>query len=93
MTPVLYNTTEASVKLLEASRCTIVMASEGYEHYWQSSLQEMKELRLIKVPPITEFIHDRPVERYPYTKSYEDGLNDPMLVLQTSGMIIARITS
>ena len=81
----LYNTVEASIKLLKASCCGFVMASRSRKGFWDAPREQMPHLQLIEVPDVTHFIHDKPVKNYPYNRSFEEGLDDPQFVMQTSG--------
>lgn len=76
------------MKLLTATNSTVVFASKGYERHWKNSLAQMEDLRLIEVPEIDDFINDKPVEPYPFSKEFEDVRDDPLWVIQTSGKTI-----
>ncbi|TKA73217.1 hypothetical protein B0A55_07778 [Friedmanniomyces simplex] len=85
MYPFPANTPEGLVRLLELSKCEVVLASASHKHVWTEPLKQRPEMRLIEVPEIGEFVHDKQVEPYLYERTLDEGIEDPQLLIQTSG--------
>ncbi|KAK4503510.1 hypothetical protein PRZ48_004425 [Zasmidium cellare] len=84
MVPLMYNTPEGQVKLLQQLGCNVVVASAGCERYWSSSLEAMDGLRLVTMPGPEIFLEE-PHKPYPFQKSWDEGRDDAMVLMQTSG--------
>ncbi|KAK5119540.1 hypothetical protein LTR85_007368 [Meristemomyces frigidus] len=83
--PFAANTPEGLLSLLELSGSEVVMASDNHRELWKEPLALKPDLRFIEMPDIGHFIHDRAVTPYPYDRSYDEGMNDPVYMIQTSG--------
>ncbi|KAK0258682.1 hypothetical protein LTR59_008457 [Friedmanniomyces endolithicus] len=85
MLPFAANTPEGLVSLLELSSSEVVLATACHKHLWTEPLKQRPEIRLIEVPDIDEFVHDRRLQPYKYERTLDEGIDDTHLVLQTSG--------
>ncbi|KAK5687894.1 hypothetical protein LTR17_026672 [Elasticomyces elasticus] len=77
MFPFPANAPEGFVRLLELSNSKVALASPTHSHIWKEPLARKLDIRLIEVPEITEFIHEKFVKSYAYVKVWEEGINDP----------------
>ncbi|TKA68253.1 hypothetical protein B0A55_09937 [Friedmanniomyces simplex] len=85
MYPFPANTPEGLVRLLELSNSEVVLASVCHKHIWTEPLMLKPEIRLIEVPEICEFVHDKHVEPYLYERTMAEGIDDAQMLIQTSG--------
>ncbi|KAK5689976.1 hypothetical protein LTR17_026076 [Elasticomyces elasticus] len=85
MTPFPANTPEGLVHLLELTKSDVVFATPSYKHVWSLPLAQKPEIPLIEVPDVGEFVHDGPVDPYVYGRTYSEGVDDPHVLIQTSG--------
>ncbi|KAK3647930.1 hypothetical protein LTR22_013543 [Elasticomyces elasticus] len=85
MTPFPANTVEGLVHLLEQSKAEVALATACHKHIWSAPLELKPEIRLIEIPDITELIHGGHVEPYAYDRTLAEGLDEPHLLIQTSG--------
>ena len=76
---------DSLVKLLQATHSTAVLASEESRHVWDDVLARKGSLRLIDIPNIDHLLYEQAVQRYPYQRAFEDGLDHPIWMIQTSG--------
>ncbi|KAK1088566.1 hypothetical protein LTR33_000490 [Friedmanniomyces endolithicus] len=78
------NTPEGLVRLLELSNSEVFLASVCHKHIWSEPLKLKPEIRLIEVPEICEFVHDKHVEPYLYERTMAEGIDDAQMLIQTS---------
>ncbi|KAK0777694.1 hypothetical protein LTR91_024311 [Friedmanniomyces endolithicus] len=78
------NTPEGLVRLLELSNSEVFLASVCHKHIWTEPLKLKPEIRLIEVPEICEFVHDKHVEPYLYERTMAEGIDDAQMLIQTS---------
>ncbi|KAK3645619.1 hypothetical protein LTR56_009059 [Elasticomyces elasticus] len=85
MTPFPANTVEGLVHLLEQSKAGIALATACHKHVWSAPLELKPEIRLLEIPDITELINCAHVKHYAYDRTLAEGLDEPHLLIQTSG--------
>ncbi|KAK4893661.1 hypothetical protein LTR49_028473 [Elasticomyces elasticus] len=85
MFPFAANTPEGLARLLELSNSKVALATPTHSHIWKEQIARKPDIRLIEVPEITEFIHEKSVNPYAYVRVWEEGIEDPQVLIQTSG--------
>ena len=73
---------EVRVYLTKEAGCNILVCAQGFGDDEVSSRQE---LRRVIFPELEELAEPRNEGHYPYEKTLEEGLNDPFIILHTSG--------
>lgn len=78
------NSKDGQLNLFEKTDCNIIAYAESHEDLVKPWLRERK-MQAIKVSPVEAWFPDTEVPHFPYTKSFEQGEWDPLVVLHTSG--------
>ncbi|GAB0138719.1 putative secondary metabolism biosynthetic enzyme [Epichloe bromicola] len=85
------NSIEGALAVLGAAKCNIwVNPAGGKSAQLVNDLLQQRPMQVIDLPELDELLPEaesetEKVERFPYTKRWEDAINDPFCVLHTSG--------
>lgn len=85
------NSIEGALAVLEAAKCNIwVNPAGGKSAQLVNDFMQQRLMQVIDLPELDELLPEaesetEKVERFPYTKRWEDAINDPFCVLHTSG--------
>jgi len=78
------NSLEGHLGVIDAADCKIwCIASE--KNVQVEQILSKRAMRIMFLPSLDSLLHEIPVDPYPFTKSFEEAKNDPILVLHTSG--------
>lgn len=83
--PLPSNTQEAQVELLEATACKFVIAPKEMQAQWYGVRQAIPRLKSLIITSFDDLIDGTVVAHYPYSKTYDEGKNDPLHIAHTSG--------
>lgn len=90
------NSFEGQMNLFEKTDCHIICFDSSFKDVIQPLLEE-RPMDAIMVSSADAWLSDDEVPHFPYTKTYEEAQNDPVVVLHTSGStglpkpIVARV--
>ncbi|KAI4103538.1 MAG: hypothetical protein L6R37_003755 [Teloschistes peruensis] len=76
------NNLEGHLNVLQGVDCQVFLRAK------ETNIQHIasrRSMRIVVVPQLEALLHEHPVGIYPYTKTFEEGRNDPCLVLHTTG--------
>ena len=76
------NNLEGHLNVLKGVDCNVFLRSQDVNI---DEILSERPMRSEVVPELTDFLHDVPVEIYPYDKSFDEARMDPCLVLHTTG--------
>ncbi|TDZ38067.1 Non-canonical non-ribosomal peptide synthetase FUB8 [Colletotrichum spinosum] len=80
-----FNSVTFNKHLCESTNCHTVLHTEGVERLLKP-LQEALPMKAVQAPSLDTLLDDSIAAKpYPYTKSFEDGYDDPVVVGHTSG--------
>ncbi|KAF4945802.1 hypothetical protein FSARC_14357 [Fusarium sarcochroum] len=85
------NSIEGALAVLEAAKCNIwVNPASGKSEQLVNDFLQQRPMQVIDLPGLSELLPEaesdtETVERFPYTKRWEDAINDPFCMLHTSG--------
>ncbi|KAI1268145.1 hypothetical protein F5Y18DRAFT_442588 [Xylariaceae sp. FL1019] len=85
------NSIEGALAVLEAAKCNIWVNPAGAKPaQLVNDLMQQRPMQVIDLPELNELLPEAEseteiVERFPYTKCWEDAINDPFCMLHTSG--------
>lgn len=85
------NSIEGALAVLEAAKCNIwVNPAGGKSAQLVDDFLQQRHMQVIDLPELSELLPEdeskaETVERFPYTKCWEDAINDPFCMLHTSG--------
>lgn len=80
------NNTEGALAVLEATGCNIwVTASEVSPVSLVKEVLQKRTMQVLQLPLLDELLDSKTVEPFPYTKSFEEAIDDPFCFLHTSG--------
>ncbi|PSK45276.1 Periplasmic beta-glucosidase [Elsinoe australis] len=82
--PLMYNSPEAEVRLIDQTKTKTIISTESHKHYWAKVLEDRPCLKSIVIPDLDALYH-RQTRLYPYSKKFEDVKNEPLYIIQTSG--------
>lgn len=82
--PLDQNTKQAQLNLLENTRCRILDASEEIST-WDTLRPEADDFAFLKMPPFKYFAAKEPADHYPYTRTWDEIKDGPILIMHTSG--------
>jgi acyl-coenzyme A synthetase/AMP-(fatty) acid ligase len=76
------NSVEAQVNLFNKTSCEVLITipSNKVKEYL-----EQRPMRLLYVPELEKLLEQGEVPRYPFTKTFEEAKDNPLMVLHTSG--------
>lgn len=78
------NRPDIQVALLEKLQCTILLTPEDMSETTRVVL-ENRQMNKYILPNLDYFLSQKPVEPYPYSKTFEEARKDPYVVLHSSG--------
>ncbi|KAL9117063.1 MAG: hypothetical protein Q9187_006405 [Circinaria calcarea] len=76
------NSLDGQLSLLDSTQCSTLLSSANSN---VESILAKQQLRSIVVGELHEWLSEEPVPHFPYTKSFENSVNEPWIVLHTSG--------
>lgn len=85
------NSVEGALAVLEAAKCNIwVNPAGGKSTQLVNDFLQQRPMQVIDLPELSELLPEagsktETVQPFPYTKSWEDAINDPFCMLHTSG--------
>jgi len=85
LVPLMYNSSEAQVKLIEETECSIIIAPASHIQWWDSVRAAKPNVRYLEIPDLEHFYGTETVTAYPFTKKYQDVFDDIFYIIQTSG--------
>ncbi|KAF2456189.1 hypothetical protein BDY21DRAFT_288244 [Lineolata rhizophorae] len=73
--------------LLKTAKCTTIVCAGPVSSYplIEKTQAIRPDLRVIVVPPMSDWIAREPVPHYPYTKTFEEAEDDTVMIVHTSG--------
>lgn len=78
------NSKDGQLNLFDKTDCNIIAYAESHSNLVQPWLQERK-MQAIEVSPVEAWFPETEVPHFPYTKTFEQGEWDTLVVLHTSG--------
>ncbi|GAB7340920.1 hypothetical protein MBLNU457_7271t1 [Dothideomycetes sp. NU457] len=83
--PLMYNSTEAQIRLIEACECSTVIAPASHVQWWDAVRAAKPEIKYLEMTPLEHFYGTEDIAAYPYTKRFDNVYNEICYVIQTSG--------
>lgn len=80
------NSTEGALAVLEAAECNIWARpqEQKYLPLVEDFLQK-RYMEVLDLPELDELLDAEPTEPFPYTKAFDEAMQDPFCILHTSG--------
>ncbi|KAL3443935.1 hypothetical protein BJX65DRAFT_311412 [Aspergillus insuetus] len=78
-------TGEAQLRILEKKRCTVYLRPASMADHVTSILQGTSYIQTVTVPDIAELFREDEAEPLNYSKTWDEGKDDPWLIYHTSG--------
>ncbi|PYI24380.1 AMP-binding enzyme [Aspergillus violaceofuscus CBS 115571] len=78
-------TAEAQRRILEQQKCTVYLRPSTMTTQVDVILHDAPHVQTIDIPDLEEFLKDTEAEPVTYSKTWDEGKNDPWLVFHTSG--------
>lgn len=75
-------TVDIRLRLLQAADCHIYACSKSEK---DDPVLCRRKMQMVVIPEVDELLNPDIVPPYPYNRTLEQGLNDPLAVLHTSG--------
>lgn len=80
------NTLEVQLSLLSKTDCNTFLMPPEFPLSIVTEILSAREIKVLKIPGSSHWMDDgRPVESYPYSKTWEEAALEPFVVLHTSG--------
>ncbi|RMD43204.1 hypothetical protein DV735_g1890, partial [Chaetothyriales sp. CBS 134920] len=80
------NSTEGALAVLNAVKCDIwVKPSETITAPLVEDILKQRALKVLELPTLDKLLDAESTEPFPYTKTFEEAINDPFCFLHTSG--------
>jgi acyl-coenzyme A synthetase/AMP-(fatty) acid ligase len=80
------NNTTGALAVLESTQCSIwVTAEEAPLVPLVKEVLQERPMKVLHLPPVDELLDVERVEPFPYTKTFEEAINEPFCFLHTSG--------
>ncbi|KAJ8060459.1 hypothetical protein OCU04_010783 [Sclerotinia nivalis] len=79
-----YNSNEGNISLFKALDCHILATTDPVPLGVPAILNSISELRTITVPSVDELL-DKNYEHFPFSKTFNEAKNEPLVCLHTSG--------
>jgi len=71
--------------VLEAAKCDIWVNPSSKSSNLVIDFLQKRPMKVIDLPELSELLDADTVEAYPYTKTWDEAINDPFCLLHTSG--------
>ncbi|RAH51134.1 acetyl-CoA synthetase-like protein [Aspergillus brunneoviolaceus CBS 621.78] len=78
-------TAEAQRRILESQKCTVYLRPSAMKAEVDAILHDAPHIQTINIPDLEQFLHETESEPVTYSKTWDEGKNDPWLVFHTSG--------
>lgn len=80
------NNAEGALAALEATNCNVwVNAGDVSPVPLVKEILQKRPMKVLRVPTLDELLDATPTDAFPYTKTFEEAINDPFCFLHTSG--------
>ncbi|KAI0188862.1 transferase family protein [Astrocystis sublimbata] len=80
------NNTEGTLAVLEATKCDIwVSATGSLPITLVRDVLQKRPMKLLQLPLLDDMLNTTTVEPFPYTKTFDEAVNEPFCYLHTSG--------
>jgi acyl-coenzyme A synthetase/AMP-(fatty) acid ligase len=80
------NSTEGALAVLDATKCNIwVNACEVSPATLVKEALQKRPMNVLQLPLLDELLDAMSTEAFPYTKTFDEAINDPFCFLHTSG--------
>ncbi|RWA11645.1 hypothetical protein EKO27_g3464 [Xylaria grammica] len=80
------NNTEGTLAVLEATKCDVwVTAGEVSPIPVVKEVLQNRPMKVLQLPPLDDLLDAASVKPFPYTKTFDEAINDPFCFLHTSG--------
>ena len=78
-------TMNGAVQILDKTNCNVHLKSADTEDFVNSIAQKAPDIVTTTVPELNQFFQDAEAEPVSYSKSWDEGKDDPWFVFHTSG--------
>ncbi|RAL13440.1 AMP-binding enzyme [Aspergillus homomorphus CBS 101889] len=78
-------TAEAQLRILEQASCTVYVRPLAMKAQIDAILQNAPHVQAINLPDLEEFLKEEEAEPVTYSKTWDEGKDDPWLAFHTSG--------
>ena len=78
-------TPDAQLQILKKKNCTLYVRAESMSPVVDEVVQRDPKIGIVAAPELEELLQDKLAEPFTYSKSWEEGKDDPWLVFHTSG--------
>ncbi|KAF4556883.1 AMP-binding enzyme-like protein 18 [Elsinoe fawcettii] len=82
--PLMYNSPEAQIRLIDSTNTRTVLSTESHKHHWDKVLSARKHLDSCIIPDLKDLSQETG-EYYPYSKRFDEVKNETLYIIQTSG--------
>ncbi|KAI1073845.1 hypothetical protein F5B20DRAFT_478457 [Whalleya microplaca] len=79
------NTLEAHLSLFEKMDCNTFLLPLNFPLPVVKQILAARQMRVLEIPGMQDWVEDGPSEPYPYTKTYAEAQHEPFAVMHTSG--------
>lgn len=83
--PSAFGTPEAQVHVLSSKSCSVYIRPQSMAAVVDTVTKLKPSIQILEAPDLDELLQDASAEPVAYTKSWDDGKDDPWLVFHTSG--------
>ncbi|RAL10367.1 putative AMP-binding enzyme [Aspergillus homomorphus CBS 101889] len=78
-------TPEAQLRIFRQKSCTLYLRPATMAEHVATILREAPEIQTLTVPELGEFLREAEAAPYTYSKTWEEGKDEPWIVFHTSG--------
>ena len=79
------NSTEGALAVLEAAKCNVWVKPHGKTYPLVEDFLQLRAMKVLDLPELDELLDAEVVEPYPYNKTFDEAVQDPLCLLHTSG--------
>ncbi|KAH7123087.1 hypothetical protein EDB81DRAFT_813530 [Dactylonectria macrodidyma] len=79
------NSTEGALAVLEAAKCNVWVKPRGVSYPLVEDFLQHRDMQVLDLPELDELLDAEEAKQYPYTKTFEEAIEDPFCLLHTSG--------
>lgn len=76
---------EAQLGILEEKECTLYVRAESVASVVDEVVTRNADIRIISAPALEDLLQDKAAEPFVYAKTWEEGKDDPWLVISYLG--------
>lgn len=71
--------------VLEAAKCNVWVKPRGVSYPLVEDFLQHRDMQVLDLPELDELLDAEEAKQYPYTKTFEEAIEDPFCLLHTSG--------